>query len=101
MFHRDRVSATQDHGPLEDVDELEHVRGPVIAGEDTADIWRETKRVAIVPGGEPGEDVLGEVEEVLAALSQRGQRDRDHVQPEEEIVAEPSIGDLASEVAMC
>ena len=42
------------------------------------------------------EEVLGEQRDVLAALAQRRQRDRDDVDAVEQILAEPALGDQPS-----
>ena len=51
-------------------------------------------------GAELLEEVLHEQRDVLAALAQRRQLHRDHVQPVEEILAERAVGDHLREVAV-
>ena len=46
------------------------------------------------------EEVLGQQLDVLPALAQRRQVDRDRVEPEEEILAEPAGGDLRRKVGV-
>ena len=46
------------------------------------------------------QEVLDEERDVRAPLAQRGQRDRDHVEPVEEVLAEAALAHLLLEVAV-
>src|SRR5207248_1878167 len=57
---------------------------------------RRTRQLAT----ECADEMLGEQRNVLGALAQRWHLDRDNVEPEEEVLAETSLGDQLAKIAM-
>jgi mono/diheme cytochrome c family protein len=80
---------------LDQVLELARVAAQRV-GEDALDgVGRETVRSALVVLAEEG---LGERGDVVGALAKRREVDRDHREPEVEVLAKAPLGDLAAQV---
>src|SRR5258708_20954605 len=95
----DGYALGEEDGALEDVLQLADVAGPRVGGQrgqrvvlDGPDVLLQP-RVVLLP------EVLDEERNVLAPLAQGRQEDRHHVEPVEEVLAEPAGGDLAGQVA--
>ena len=96
----DRVAAAEREAALDDVLQLADVARPVVARElrqrgRREGLRRDVERLAVAA------HVLGgEQRDVVAALAQRRQHDRDDVHPVVEIGAESTLAHLRSEVAV-
>src|SRR5438874_5492238 len=86
------------HGLLEGVLELADVPLPLVRAERPVGIGGECLRLALELRRDRREEVLDEDRHVLHPLAERGQHDRDDVQPVVEILAEAAAPHLALEV---
>ena len=89
----EQAPASEDHRALDDVLQLADVSGPAIPAEhghrrlvDPLDRLADLARVLARP-------VLGKERDVLGPLPQRRHPDREHVEPEEQVRAEPAFAD--------
>src|SRR5262249_34924190 len=94
------LAAGQHDGALERIHQLADVAGPAIRDERTLGLRREAQTGTVVPGGERPQQVLDQRADVLRAIAQRRQPERDDVQAEEEVLAKPSRTHLGLEVAV-
>src|ERR1019366_814616 len=85
-------SMAEDEGALENVLELAHVPGPVVVEERLHRGGRDGRDGLAVLGGGPREERLHEERDVLAALAERRERDRDDAKAVEEVLAEAPVG---------
>src|SRR6266849_1325061 len=95
----DDLVSREDRGALDRVLQLAHVARPWIAKEPGHRRRAQAEAAAQALGGAT-EEVLGEERNVLAALAQRGQRDRDHVEAIEEVFPEAALANQLLEVAI-
>jgi hypothetical protein len=72
----------------------------VVGAEYLAKLWGDPDRVAAVAYSQPSQDVVGERCEILRSLAQGRHRDRDYVQPKEEILPEAAGRYLLLQVAV-
>src|SRR5207245_3627017 len=82
----------EDEGAVDQVLQLAHVAGPIVAAQPVQRGARELL-AGIVLLVEQREEVLGEQVYVLPPVAQRGQRDREHVEPVEQVLTELALGD--------
>src|SRR5262249_26384729 len=80
--------------------ELAHIAGPAVCEETALTPRRERAGCDALARGMPRQEVACEREDVLAALAQRWDPDREHMQAEEQVFAEAPARDLVAQVAM-
>src|SRR5438105_2689162 len=86
-------------GALHDVLELADVARPGIP-EQPVHRGRAQAQGAALPLGEPAEEMLGQARNILPALAQRRERDRNYVEAIEEVLAELALVDHLLEIAV-
>src|SRR6478672_6535395 len=85
------IAVGEDDGALAGMAQRADVAGPVIGLERAGHVgWKLPRRLAVFPGI-LGDEMVGEREDVLAALAQRRQVDLDRVEPEQEVLAEAAF----------
>ena len=92
------VVLDHDEQPLDRVLQLADVAAPGVAAEGLDRRRGEASRPHVVLGAELPREVLDEGRQVLRALAQGRHADRDHGEPEEEVLAEAALLDLLLEV---
>ena len=90
----------QDRQPLHDVRQLAHVARPSIARQQRQRTRREMRSATAGACAVQGGEVRHERRDVVRALAQRRNFQRDHIQAEQEILAEPALGDGTRQVAV-
>ena len=95
---RDLVALGEHERLLDRVLELAHVAGPVIGHDPAERGVADGADARVGLRAELGDEVRAQERDVLAALAQRRQLDRQHVEPEEQILAEPTGGDLTKKM---
>ena len=95
----DRLRREHD-GALDGVLELAHVAGPRRVHEHRHRLRRDAVDALARAARVPPDEVLDEQRDVLAALAQRRHRDRDDVQPVEQILLELAFADQLPQVAV-
>src|SRR5262249_27516015 len=88
VLRPDRGAAGQNHGALEGVHEFAHVARPAVRGERRARGVVQGEQPAAMPGAQAREDGVDQRPQVLQAVTQRGQPERDHVHAAEESLTE-------------
>ena len=96
----DRLAGEEDAESLDDVGEFAHVAGPAIARECVDAGLRPLRRRLARPAPVERREVRDERCDVAGALAQRRDHHRDHIDPEEEVLAESSLAHLAREIAI-
>ena len=96
----DHVAVGEDRRALEGVGELADVAGPAGAVEQGARAGVEAQGATAERGAGPGEQALGERLDVLVALAQGRQHDREHGEAVEQVLAEAAGGDLGRQVSV-
>ena len=91
-----RVPGAQHHRALDHVLELAHVARPVVVHQQVERFRRELEFGTRVLLAVLLEEVLHQQRDVVLALAQRRQLDRDDVQPVEQVLAEASVFHLAA-----
>src|SRR6266566_842822 len=94
------LRAGKDEERLEHVLELAHVAGPGVLEERAERAGRREREGRALRAVEARDEVLDERREVVAPLSKRRERDREHAQPIVQIAAELARLDHAPEVAV-
>ena len=94
----DGVLDGDDHA-LDEVFQLAHVARPVVLLQKGQKPGTEGKRLAVLRA-EPGQELVGQGEDVLLALAQGRDMDADHVEPVEKVGAEQAPLDLFLQVAI-
>ena len=94
----DDVVARLQHRALDDIGQLAHVARPRVRAQAGARVVAEAPRRHAVVGAHAGQEVLGERDDVAAALAQRRQRHREHGQAMVEILAEAPLADGDAQV---
>ena len=79
-----------DDRPLDDTFQLPHVAGPVVFLEDIHDLFGHGLDLLAHLLVEGADKVLDEQRDVFHALPQGGDRDREHVEPVEQVFPEPA-----------
>src|SRR5207249_9285679 len=74
--------------------------GPPVARQDTPGLGGEMKRRASMASGDHGQEMIRQRGQVRTSVPERGQRDVDDVQPEEEILAEAPRPHVRLEIAV-
>src|SRR5438445_728234 len=92
VLDADEPRPAQHHRPLDDVAQLAHVARPVIALELLVRLAGEAADLAVVLPIELLDEALAQQRNVLAALPQRRQVDREDVEPIEEVLAQLAVG---------
>ncbi len=90
----DDVTVGQHHAAFDHVLQLAHVARPFIGAEVVDGAGSEAMHLPVVLKGKLAQKMAGQNGNVLAPLAQGRQMDVDHVQPVEEVLAEPSGHDL-------
>ena len=85
-----------EHGVLE----LAHVAGPGVAGDQLQRLLADAVDAPALLGGEPRQEVHGELRHVLEALAQRRHPDREDVEAVVEVLAELAVLDQLDHVAV-
>src|SRR5439155_11715396 len=94
----DHAAFVEDERALHHVLQLAHVAWPVVLEQD---LHRLLAHVFHPPLGRvPLQEVIHEQRDVVPALAQRRELDRDHVEPVVEVGAEPSLRDIALQVGV-
>src|SRR5256886_9791691 len=89
-----------DDRALDDVPQLPHVPHPGVAAEQVERAVRDRGDALSVALGELAYEVRGEQHEIIAALGELGQADRDYGQPVIQILADPPLFDRFVQVAV-
>ena len=90
-----------DDGALDHVLQLAHVARPGVLPRARPAPTASKPRTALAGGAvELGDEVLDQARQILEAIAQRRQRDREDVEPVVEILAELALGDQLLEVAV-
>ena len=84
-----RVRGPEDHRALDRVAQLAHVARPRVALEHRGRLRRQLQRPAGGRDGGERQETAGQGQDVLPALAQRRHAHLDHVQPVEQVLAEP------------
>ncbi|MPL79207.1 hypothetical protein SDC9_25082 [bioreactor metagenome] len=96
----DRAGAlAKDQHPLDDVAQLADVARPVHRLQRRPRLFRDLARGQALGAVEGLDEMPGEQRDVLAPLAQRRHRDRHHVEPVEQLLAEAAGGDLGGQIA--
>ena len=90
----------RDYGPLNHVLQFPHVSGPTVILESAHIVGSQRRDGAPHLGGEPTGKGRSQTYYVVAALAQRRQAERKHVQPVEEILTEFSLADGFLQIAI-
>ena len=85
-----RRAVGEDHRPLDHVLQLADVPRPVVGDQGLDRLVVDVADRPADPLGVPAEEVHGQLEDVLLALAERRRPDRDHVEPVEQVLAEPA-----------
>jgi hypothetical protein len=80
--------------------QLAHVAGPPVAEQRPHRVGVEFVDRLAVAGCVLGEEVRGELRDIVAPLAQRRQADLDRVDAEQQVLTEPSRGDLSGDVGV-
>ena len=96
----DRRAAREDHRALDDVLDLAHVARPVVLAQLLHAVGCEARRRHAHLARELRDEVVRERPEVVEAIAQRRQVDREHVEPVVEVLAELALLDHLLEVAV-
>jgi hypothetical protein len=99
-FNGDPVACGEYGHALDDVPELSHVAGPVVARERAHDVRVDLALSEVVAGTELGEEVGHELVEILQPFSQRRHPYRYHAEPIIEVISESTAGDEIVEPAI-
>ena len=91
MLGRDQAAFAEDRGAFEDVAQLADVAGPVIFDQPLARVARDAGRRASQAAADLAEERFAQRQDVVAAIAERRQVDRKHVQAIEEILAELAL----------
>ena len=94
------IAAAEHQRLLDDVLELAHVARPVVAEEAGDDVGGERARLPAAARRVLAHEVVGEQRQILLAVAQRRQGQRDDVEPVEQILAEGAGLDRRVEVAI-
>jgi hypothetical protein len=94
------VGGGEGRGALQRVAQLADVAGPVVGVEARARFRREVERGAVEALAEEREEVFDEGGDVVAAVAERRDVERDDVETVEEVCAEAAGGDVLGEVAV-
>src|SRR4051812_28408359 len=86
------------HGALDRVLELAHVAGPAVADQQVIHRRRQRLDVLLVALPELVEEIVAEQRDVLGALAQRRDAQRDRVDAEVEILAQPPVAQRGIEI---
>ena len=95
-----RSPAGEDGHSLDDVPQLTDVAGPAVTLEDLHDIRIDLPAPEVVAGAELGEEVRGELADVLRALAKRGHPDGHDAQAIVEVFPEPARRDQLVEATV-
>ena len=95
-----RTSLTERQRPFDDVLELPHVTGPGVGHQSAQGVLRDRHGRPPDIRAELLEKVLHEQRNIVAALAQRRQLDRYHIEPVEEILTERTIGHHPREIGV-
>ena len=90
-MHVDPLPPAEDDGPFDDVSQLADVSGPAVIPQDVDRLVGETRNGPVAAPAEEDHEALGQRDQVLRPLPQRGKRDLDHVEPVVEILPEPPL----------
>ena len=101
IFYADHVVACQHNGPLHQVLELANIARIIVAQQRLPRLPGESPYSLAVLPGEDAQEVLDERRQVLAALPERRQHDRDHVDAVVEILAEAPLPHEGFQVPVC
>ncbi len=99
-FQADPVAPAEDGGPLHDVAQLADVAGPRVPGEQFERLIREPRVGTVVVPAVKGQQPLGKWGDVLRALPERWDLDRDDIQPVKEVFPEPALLDRILQVGV-
>ena len=100
MLRRDEAAVAQNRRSLEDVPQFSNVSRPVVLDQQLPGVARNPAGGLPRPRPISSEKRLAERQDVIAAISQRRQPDREHVEPIIEIFAELPVGDPALKVTI-
>src|SRR5258705_2518724 len=94
------VAASENEGPLDHVLELADIAGPTIALEDREGFRTDRFHRLAELGGDFPDEVRGQERDIVAALAERRQVDRDDVESIEEVLAKNTVGYRLGHVAI-
>ena len=94
----DDVVAGQDRRPLDDVFQLAHIARPVVIDQRAHRALGNLGDLLAELGADRLEEVIGQRRDVVLALAQRRDMDREDIDSVKEVVAETAVGDHALEV---
>ena len=101
VAERERRARRQDDGALQDVLELADVAGPVVAPRASASRRQGCVSIRLLSARDrPPHQVLDEQRDVLAAIAQRRERDREHVEPIVQVAAEAALAHFLGQIAV-
>ena len=89
----DMVGLAQDSGPFDDVAQLPDVAGPAVTPERFKRLFREAAERAVVAPSKEYQKLLRERNCIIRPFAEWRNLDLDHVEPIEEVFAEPSFLD--------
>jgi hypothetical protein len=98
VLQMDDRAPGEDDGAMQDVLELAHVAGPVVAREHLEGTGRHAAHVAVALAGDLAHEVLDECGNVLAPLAERRHVDRHDVEPIVEVLAERALAHGAPQI---
>ena len=98
VLRLDELAARQNRGALDDVAQLAHVARPVVELEHPHRLGRDRLDVASVARVELVEERLDDERQIVLAIAQRRQLDREDVEPVVEIVAQLAVADRVERI---
>src|SRR2546428_10362245 len=96
----DLLARAHGEGTLDDVLELTHIAGEIVAAERGQRVWRDALHVPPEAPVVAAQKMVHERWNILAPGAQRRQAHADHIQPVVEVLAEAPVGDRAVEITV-
>ena len=94
-------AGVEDHHPLDHVLQLAHIARPVVLSEGLQRLVGDLHARPSILAPELAQKLASQQRYVLLALPERRHKERNNIEPIEEVLAEVTLGDLFFEVLVC